>query len=674
MLIKKSIDYLKLLYNYFLIRSSGLFDEAFYLENNPDVAQSKTNPLLHYLRFGGLKGRDPSPDFSSGWYLNFYHDVRNSGINPLVHYLKSGRKAGRRPKPQFQQTEEEINMDASLIRSSGFFDEGAYLENNPDVAQANLEPLLHYLLYGGREGRDLVPYFYSKWYLDTYEDAKNSGMNPLVHYLKYGQKEGRESKPPFQLSEEDMDINLNVPLIRSSGFFDEAAYLEIDPNVAKENIDPVLHYLLYGGSEGRDLPPHFYSKWYLDTYEDVKRSGINPLIHYLKYGRKQGYKARPPMFKLSRMYDYSQETNSFVFEDLPEQFYLMHPKVIGSFSGKLNEGEAVCPRPYVSVIEDAVIFGGSDLVITSEEIVLNDEIVDFNGSEFGKKSTRIKLLEENSVMLAYEKEVLSRIEEGVLLSCGHDVNYFHWLVECLPKLLLIDELGLYKDAPLLIPEGLHKNLMAALDKVNVNNRPLIFIEPNSACQVERLIFPSALSRIVDRYKGSPAFDVDIVLSHKWLAKLSECLKGNVNYHKKPWRKLFLSRRKGLRSLENREQLELMLLEQNFEIVELDGATLDFQIELFSQASMIVAPTGAALTNMLYCQPGTKVVIFMSNHETTNYYFWSNLGAAIHLDVTIIAGERLFNLTNYWSVHDDYVVDPNAVLDEIKKFEWWGWRK
>jgi capsular polysaccharide biosynthesis protein len=48
--------------------------------------------------------------------------------------------------------------------------------------------------------------------------------------------------------------------------------------------------------------------------------------------------------------------------------------------------------------------------------------------------------------------------------------------------------------------------------------------------------------------------------------------------------------------------------------------LDFQIKLFAQASMVVAPTGAALTNMLFCRPGTKVVIFMSNHETTNFYF------------------------------------------------------
>jgi glycosyltransferase involved in cell wall biosynthesis len=115
-------------------------------------------------------------------------------------------------------------------------------------------------------------------------------------------------------------------------------------------------------------------------------------------------------------------------------------------------------------------------------------------------------------------------------------------------------------------------------------------------------------------------------------------------------------------------LEQLLLEHNFEIVELDGASLDFQIKLFSQAALVVAPTGAALTNMLFCRPGTKVIIFMSNHETTNFYFWSNLGAINHLDITTIAGERLFKLTNYWSVHDDYVIDPKVLLKELRNHE------
>ena len=84
-----------------LIDSSGLFDEQWYLANNPDVDPVKVNPLLHYLREGGLKGRDPGPNFWSGWYLDTYEDVRKAGINPLVHYLKHGKDEGRETQPGY---------------------------------------------------------------------------------------------------------------------------------------------------------------------------------------------------------------------------------------------------------------------------------------------------------------------------------------------------------------------------------------------------------------------------------------------------------------------------------------------------------------------------------------------------------------------------------------------
>lgn len=554
-------------------------------------------------------------------------------------------------------------IDSYLIRSSDLFDPEWYLENNPDVAQTGADPVQHYLKYGAFEGRNPGPNFDSRWYLHTYADVQKAGTNPLVHYLKQGKKEGR-----IPMSSKVSEIEeANVSLIRSSGFFDAVLYLKNNPDVAMAKIDPLVHYLRYGGFEGRDLPPHFYSKWYFDTYEDVRKSGLNPLVHYLKHGKKEGRESTPLVFKLRRMYDYSKETHSLVFEDSPEQIYLQRPRVIGSFSGKLNAGEALCPRPYVSVIEDAVILGGRSLVMVKDKIVLSDEMVDFSSREFGIKASHVEIVREDAVMFTDNKKIDLHIKEGVLLSSGHDNNYFHWLVECLPKLLLIDGLQQFKDVPLLIPTGLHKNLMIALDRLNINNRQLIYIERDSACRVGRLIFPSALSQIVDRYEGSPVFNVDIVLSHKWLTKVSERLKSNVENNKRPWRKLFLTRRKGYRSLGNRDELELLLLQHNFEIVELEGASLDFQLELFSQAAVIVAPTGAALTNMLYCQAGTKVIILMSNHEVTNFYFWSNLGAVNNLDVTTIVGKRLFNLTNYWSVHDDYVVDAELVLEEIKKY-------
>lgn len=85
----------------------------------------------------------------------------------------------------------EETQELNKIRRSGLFDEYWYLENNPDVVQAKAEPSLHYLHYGGMEGRDPSPKFSSKWYLDTYEDVKKARINPLVHYLRYGKKEGR---------------------------------------------------------------------------------------------------------------------------------------------------------------------------------------------------------------------------------------------------------------------------------------------------------------------------------------------------------------------------------------------------------------------------------------------------------------------------------------------------
>ncbi len=44
------------------ISKSGLFDTAFYLERNPDVAEAGVNPLVHYIEHGAAEGR--SPDYT----------------------------------------------------------------------------------------------------------------------------------------------------------------------------------------------------------------------------------------------------------------------------------------------------------------------------------------------------------------------------------------------------------------------------------------------------------------------------------------------------------------------------------------------------------------------------------------------------------------------------------
>ncbi|HYA17539.1 MAG TPA: hypothetical protein VEF06_08745 [Bryobacteraceae bacterium] len=62
-------------------RSSGqtLFDAAFYLRKNPDVAAAGIDPWKHYQRHGAAEGRKPHPWFQPEFYRK-----------PLEHFLRTG--------------------------------------------------------------------------------------------------------------------------------------------------------------------------------------------------------------------------------------------------------------------------------------------------------------------------------------------------------------------------------------------------------------------------------------------------------------------------------------------------------------------------------------------------------------------------------------------------------
>ena len=119
-------------------------------------------------------------------------EIKNSKVWRLAEFLRMLRN----PVTLLVKinARRRLEQDRRLIVSSGLFDAGWYLERNPDVAGANVEPASHYLLAGGFEGRDPGPHFSSSGYLDRYADVKVSGQNPLVHYLRYGRREGRAAQ------------------------------------------------------------------------------------------------------------------------------------------------------------------------------------------------------------------------------------------------------------------------------------------------------------------------------------------------------------------------------------------------------------------------------------------------------------------------------------------------
>ncbi len=116
-----------------VLQRSGLFDEQYYCEANPDVATGEISPFEHYLCVGGFEGRRPNRLFDSAYYLSTYSDVAKAGINPALHYFLHGAFEGRDPSAEF--------------------DTSYYLEANPDVVASGINPLVHFLRFGAALGR-----------------------------------------------------------------------------------------------------------------------------------------------------------------------------------------------------------------------------------------------------------------------------------------------------------------------------------------------------------------------------------------------------------------------------------------------------------------------------------------------------------------------------------------
>ncbi len=98
-----------------LVKASNVFDEAWYRREYPDVDINGMDAAEHYLWLGHRLMRDPGPSFSTKKYLELNPDVAIANINPLVHYEKFGRLEGRRIG---------IAQRISLLQSRSRLDEG----------------------------------------------------------------------------------------------------------------------------------------------------------------------------------------------------------------------------------------------------------------------------------------------------------------------------------------------------------------------------------------------------------------------------------------------------------------------------------------------------------------------------------------------------------------------
>jgi len=75
-----------------------------------------------------------------------------------------------------------------------------------------------------------------------------------------------------------------------------------------------------------------------------------------------------------------------------------------------------------------------------------------------------------------------------------------------------------------------------------------------------------------------------------------------------------------------------------------------------------------MSNMVWCRPGTRVLVLASDHPSHQLYFWELLGRVSGAAVTILQGPRANARDDIYSLHDDYYVDEGAVVAAISRIK------
>lgn len=206
-----------------------------------------------------------------------------------------------------------------------------------------------------------------------------------------------------------------------------------------------------------------------------------------------------------------------------------------------------------------------------------------------------------------------KYESGALISLPFDNNYFHWLIETLPRLSLLEAQADFSNkCPLYLPNISERPSFVwdGLNSVGWGHK--IKHLPNGSYRMCRLLVPTLTAP-----RGHISKDALLWLRQKFLIQ-----NNSVDFAEEhDSSRIYVARDDALvRRVINSNEVDALMTEFGFRKVVMAGKTISEQASIFSSASLIVGIHGAALANVAFCRRGSTLLeIFMDGWFTKAYF-------------------------------------------------------
>lgn len=223
-----------------------------------------------------------------------------------------------------------------------------------------------------------------------------------------------------------------------------------------------------------------------------------------------------------------------------------------------------------------------------------------------------------------------KIEEAIYISGVGAWNWYHWLTEILPKLILVSQYGKgYENIPIAVCETSYStpSIRASLDCF-ADGREIIVLKRYGKYHFNKVITADAPTYcLFDSAVGAWTAPDDCLIhksAYDDVKRHISCLHSEVDNKGFP-KRIFLMRRSDLRKY-NQEEIMNIAEGYGFKPIYTEDYSVHEQAALFENTDFIVGPSGAAWANMVFSGKKTSALCWVLKQAAGSTVF-ANLATA-----------------------------------------------
>lgn len=345
----------------------------------------------------------------------------------------------------------------------------------------------------------------------------------------------------------------------------------------------------------------------------------------------------------------------------PQQYTSIYPPNYSNQS-KSQKVLVIQPPIFVKTFNNADIFGGLSYIVTGRKTFLDihpnlhfDKLSLINDMVMHQKRQHI-------LTKYYAKSQQLTLDEGIMLSGTATYNYYHWLIEFIPKLSILDGNSV-RGVPFILDEAVTQT-PALYEALHIIAPDAKTFQLSKGCllKVGRLIYPSLLSwTTINIQKGFDIEPQDSITSERAIHYLREKFLDSP-YNETGQERLYISRANTSNRKHNEAELIQIAEKYGFKVVVPELLSFKEQVGLFSKASHIIGATGGGMTNIVFAPKSAKILCLIA--KPIAFAGFSNIAGILGQDMRFIAG-KVDQENKVFSYQSSFYID-NAEFEKSLK--------